>query len=67
MKIEIDADVHAAAAMLQQAFPAAKLVGIVEALADVAPALWGRYGRESVAPTALMLSSSLAEQTPAIA
>ncbi len=53
MSITIDRDVEAAAALLQSNFDASRLVSIVSALADVAPVLWGRHGRDQVAPATL--------------
>ena len=47
MSLQIDDDVEAAALLLQRNFPAAKLVSIACALSDLAPALWGRHGREA--------------------
>lgn len=44
MQITIDPDVGQAAAYLSRTFEAAKLVQIAEALARLAPALWGHYG-----------------------
>lgn len=54
MELVIDQDVKAVAEFMQGNLPAAKLVSVVNALASIAPALWGRYPIEEVA--ALQLS-----------
>jgi hypothetical protein len=64
MTLEIDPDVHAAAAYLQRNFPAAKLVPIAEAISSLAPILWGRYGREIVEPAVITLATLPVEQAP---
>lgn len=63
MAVEIDADVEAAALILQASFPAARLVAITAALSDLAPVLWGRHGRELVAP-AILISQAHAGSEP---
>lgn len=61
MSIVLDEDVVSAAKLLQSQFPAAKLVSISEAVAALAPVIWGRYPREEVAPPSFIFSP---EQTP---
>lgn len=54
MQITIDPDVGQAASYLCRTFEAAKLVQIAEALARLAPALWGHYGdADKLRPIAL--------------
>lgn len=60
MSITIDNDVERAAELLQAAFPANRLSSIARELAVIAPLLWGRHGREQVAP-AVLLSQDRAE------
>lgn len=64
MSIAIDSDVEAAALLLQGNFDASRLVSIARALADVAPVLWGRHGRELVAPALLVVPTLFAETAP---
>lgn len=64
MQIETDPDVKAAAEFLQENFAATKLVPIVEALAALAPLLWGRYDREVVTTLELRAPSFFAARTP---
>lgn len=64
MSITIDRDVETAAALLQSTFEVSRLVSIASALADVAPVLWGRHGREQVAPALLVVPTSPVEKSP---
>jgi hypothetical protein len=48
MEIQIDQDVKAVAEFMQRTMPAAKLVGVAEAIAALSPLLWGRHGTEDV-------------------
>lgn len=43
-----DSDVEAVARFMQANIAAAKLVPVAEAIASLAPALWGRYGRDAL-------------------
>jgi hypothetical protein len=52
--IEIDPDVAEAALLLQSKFEVGKLSGIAQSLADLAPALWGRYPNTEIAPAHLI-------------
>jgi len=60
MSITIDKDVERAAELLQAEFPASRLRSIAVELAIIAPVLWGRYGRDHVAP-AVLISQDRAE------
>jgi hypothetical protein len=53
MTLEVDPDVLATAEFLQRNFAATKLAPIAEALAVLAPILWGRYAREAISPLSL--------------
>lgn len=48
-----DADLVAVAAFMQRNLPAAKLVSVANALAAVAPLMWGHYLSEPVVALAL--------------
>jgi hypothetical protein len=60
-RVEIDPDLHAVAEWMQAHVPACKLVGIANALAASAPALWGQYQPETVQGLRLVVSGSIAE------
>jgi hypothetical protein len=55
MELEIDPDVKAVIELMQSSMAAAKLVPVAEAVAALAPILWGRYETEDV--TVLRLRS----------
>jgi hypothetical protein len=54
MEVHLDPDVQAVAEFMQRNIPAARLQGVANGIRDLAPILWGRYEKESVA--ALLLS-----------
>lgn len=58
MSLEIHPDVQTVAEFMQGNLPACRLVSISEALAALAPILWGRHGRESVNVLALHTTSN---------
>ena len=59
MQIDIDPDVAAAAAMLQANFEAGRLVALAEALAKLAPALWGHHGAHRPIQVAALRSEQI--------
>gem|GEM_PF-4564557 len=56
----VDPEVEAVLQFMQDRFSATRLVPIAEAVSALAPVLWGRYGREAIAP----LTITSVEQTP---
>ena len=54
MELIIDDDVKSVAEFMQSCSPATKLVSVAEAVANIAPILWGQY--ESQAISALRLA-----------
>lgn len=63
MELVIDQDVKAVAEFMQERISTTKLVSVVNALASIAPALWGRYLGEEVAALQLM-SPSISVRDP---
>lgn len=62
MTILVDPDLEQAARLFQENFPASRLVALSEALAAISPVLWGRYGRDEIAPASLLVT--LVDQAP---
>lgn len=56
MDLNIDPDVKSVAEFMQSNFAAARLIGIADGVARLAPILWGQYRAEEV--SALWLQSS---------
>ena len=54
MDLVIDSDVKAVAEFMQSHFAASRLVSVAQAMARLAPILWGRYPPEEI--DALMLA-----------
>lgn len=52
--LEMDADLKLVMEFMRENLPASKLVGVAQALAAVAPVLWGHYEREEVRALTLM-------------
>ena len=48
MILDIDPDVKAVAAFMQEQIPADRLVSVAIAIEGLAPALWGQYDRSQV-------------------
>jgi hypothetical protein len=48
MEVVLDSDVKAVAEFMQNNIPAAKLIGVAEALPTLASILWSQYPQESV-------------------
>lgn len=67
MNLSIDKDLECIASFMEANFAATKLVPLAEALALLAPSLWGQYDREALVPLALRATSPSAEQKPASA
>ena len=54
MQLQIDPDVKEVAAFMQAHLTADRLVSVSEALAGLAPALWGHLGRSEVRALSLV-------------
>jgi hypothetical protein len=53
-EIEIDSDVKLVAEFMQSSIPAARLRSVADAIAALAPLLWGHYPAEEVRAIALV-------------
>ena len=62
MDLEIDPDVKAVAEFMQANMTASHLVAVAQGVADLAPLLWGRYGKEDV--SILLLRSTPLTASP---
>lgn len=66
MHVELDSDVQAVAAFMQDNLTADRLVPVTEALAEIALALWGHFERSEVRALSLGRAPPIsAGQTPA--
>jgi hypothetical protein len=63
--IKMDADLAAVASFMQATLPAAKLVHVAQAIGELAPLLWRRYGSEPIDPLELRASSDQSGCAPA--
>lgn len=57
MNVEMNASVKKVAEFMQRELPADELRGVANALAVIAPAIWGRYAETPISPMALSESS----------
>jgi hypothetical protein len=53
-EIAVHPDVKAVIAFMQDALPTGRLVGVAEAVAVMAPVLWGHHTQEAIVPAALV-------------
>jgi hypothetical protein len=50
---KMDEDLKRVTEFMQNNLPADKLVGVAVAISDLAPSLWGHYGRDRIIPMEL--------------
>lgn len=61
MDITIDPNVKAVAEFMQERLPAAQLVAVANAIAAIAPLLWGEYQADRISPLRLANPPILAD------
>lgn len=64
MDLRVDPDVQEVAEFMQRRIAASRLVGVADALAAIAPVLWGRYQPEMVDALRLDGGITAPAQTP---
>lgn len=67
MQLQMDPDVLAVAVFMQERLTADRLVPVSQAIAEIAPALWGRFERSEVRTLSLVAAQPSTSSTPAAA
>lgn len=67
LTLNVDPEVQAVASYMQQHIQAARLVSVAQAVARLAPSLWGNYEPETCEPLRLVAEPPSSERTPPVA
>lgn len=67
LTLSMDPDVRAVASFMQQEVPAARLVAVARAVAELAPSLWGKHEPEGCEAIRLVAQPPSSSQTPSAA